>query len=105
LALQSNGFPLSGYSPIQGIRSLPRWAKLDRRTGPIQSTEINFLALGVQADRTLCFVSPKIDATPFLVLNLLPVVDGTYVVFFHEILLRGVKFACLSEQLIKQPPS
>src|SRR5437016_527651 len=40
LALQSNGFPLSGYSPIQGIRSLPRWAKLDRRTGPIQSTEI-----------------------------------------------------------------
>src|SRR5947209_5868018 len=41
LALQSNGFPLSGYSPIQGIRSLPRWAKLDRRTGPIQSTEIS----------------------------------------------------------------
>src|SRR5437667_537709 len=41
LGLQSHGFPLSGYSPIQGIRSLPRWAKLDRRTGPIQSTEIN----------------------------------------------------------------
>jgi len=26
LALHSNGLPLAGYGPIQGIRSLPRWA-------------------------------------------------------------------------------
>jgi hypothetical protein len=27
--------------PIQGIRSLPKWANLNRRTGPIQNTGIN----------------------------------------------------------------
>ena len=40
LALHSNGLPLPGKGPNQGIRSLPRWATLNRRTGPNQSTEI-----------------------------------------------------------------